>query len=140
MAKNKRAVQLQPPAIPVDQRYVRFSFEYLDLSHKRFRLEECSLEYLQALIREILKYQKFTVDKFIQADPREHRHPIYFPDTHEPDGFDVDPSSEELWTDTAWQFGLASGSHHKNGWRVHGFLAEETFYIVWLDPKHRLDT
>ena len=34
----------------------------------------------------------------------------------------------------AWQFALSSNEHG----RVHGFLIADTFYLVWLDPDHRL--
>lgn len=139
MPRRKQAAALKPPVVPVDQRLIRFSFEYLDLEHEKFPLEHCTCEYLHALLREILKYQQFTVDVFTQPDPREHRHPIYFPGTKVTEGFHVDPVSEDLWTDAAWQFGLASDGQNHNGWRVHGFLADEIFYLVWLDPNHVLD-
>jgi hypothetical protein len=34
----------------------------------------------------------------------------------------------------AWQFALSANEHG----RVHGFLAENTFYVRWLDPEHNL--
>ncbi|MDR3723485.1 MAG: hypothetical protein P4K83_03240 [Terracidiphilus sp.] len=140
MHKKKRATGVVvAPVVPIDQRKLRFSFEYLDLNHPRFQIEECDKEFYDALLREILKYQQYSVDMFTQSDPRERRHPIYFPGTHEPEGFNVDPNIEELWTDSAWQFGLSHPDKRQVGWRVHGFLAEETFYIVWLDPNHKLD-
>jgi len=140
MAKKKPAGTIQAPATPVDKRCVRFSFEFLDPDHPHFSLESCSKEFLVALLREILSYQDFTVDAFTQPDPKAHRHPIDFPSTSEPNGFtNVDPNREDLWTDSPWQFGLSDGKLARVAWRVHGFLSEETFYIVWLDPTHHLD-
>ncbi|WP_109485033.1 hypothetical protein [Occallatibacter savannae] len=142
MAKRKkRTGEVQPPVLPVDERRIRFSLEYLDLNHTRFPLEQCSKEFHDALLRKILEYQTFTVDQFTQSDPRAgiRRHPIYFPETQEPEGFNVDPTQVELWTDSAWQFGLPIPDGQDDLWRVHGFLAEETFYIVWLDPNHALN-
>jgi len=33
-----------------------------------------------------------------------------------------------------WQFQLSANEHG----RVHGILIDEVFYVVWLDPQHRL--
>jgi hypothetical protein len=129
MHKKKRTTgTFRAPVVPVDQRKICFSLEYLDLNHPRFKFEECTKEFYDALFREITTYQTYTVDMFTQPDPREHRHSIYFPGTHVPDGFNVDPNDEELWTDSAWQFALHHSQKQPVGWRVHGFLAEETFY------------
>ena len=59
----------------------------------------------------------------------------------EEDGFPgIDPALEDLWTDDAWQFALPGiRGEPSGGWRVHGFLSENVFHIVWLDPCHRLD-
>lgn len=140
MGNKKRPRAIRPPVVPVDERCVRFSFEYLDLDHRRFHLRHCSKPYLDALLKAILRYQTITVDAFTHFDRREHRHPISFSDTSEPNGFGkIDPQREELWTDAAWQFGLRDSANPNPGWRVHGFLSDETFYIVWLDPVHALD-
>jgi len=42
--------------------------------------------------------------------------------------------NEEQVVDTPYQFSLSSNEHG----RVHGFLIDEVFYIVWLDPDHQL--
>jgi hypothetical protein len=70
----------------------------------------------------------------------QNRHMITFKETTEPDGFrTIDPSDEELWTDTPWQFAVPGVRGEPSGvWRVHGFITEEMFHIVWLDPQHRL--
>ena len=71
----------------------------------------------------------------------EHRHVLYFKDTTEPDGFvGIDPSDEQLWTEAAWQFALPGvRGELSHGWRVHGFISDDMFHIVWLDPLHKLD-
>ncbi len=58
-------------------------------------------------------------------------HPIKWRDTSE-NGFGL-PNEEQL-VDTPYQFALSA---NENG-RVHGFLIDEVFYIVWLDPDHLL--
>jgi hypothetical protein len=61
--------------------------------------------------------------------------------TTEPNGFaEIEPAQEgALWTDTPWQFGLWGAEGTTAGaFRVHGFIVEAVFYIVWLDPLHKL--
>jgi hypothetical protein len=58
-------------------------------------------------------------------------HPIKWEDTSE-DGFGL-PNEEQL-VDTPYQFSLSSNEHG----RVHGFFIDQVFYIIWLDPNHRL--
>jgi len=142
MAKKKTKVagRVKPPAIPIDQRYLKFSLEYLRLGNPKFALGSCCAEFFAGLFREIVRYQRFTVDAFKEPSKADHRHYIYFPQTTEPDGFDgIDPNQdEEIWTDSAWQFGIP-GQVDESTWRAHGFINGEYFYIVWLDPLHDLD-
>ena len=140
MAKLGTAGIIKAPAVPIDQRHLKFSLEYLQPHHPIFHIGNCCNEFFAALFNEIARYQTFTVDAFKVASPDDHRHFIYFPETREPDGFqDIDPSQdEELWTDSAWQFALP-GQVDQSTWRVHGFIDGDHFYIVWLDPLHRLD-
>jgi hypothetical protein len=135
--------KIQKPTVKPDQKKVRFSFEHLQPDHPKFLLTECNEAYLQALLREILRYQNCTVDQFMDMPNEDRRHPISFRDcTTEPLGFpDIDPSEEDLWTDDPWQFGLPGVRGTPSfGWRVHGFIAGNIFYVVWLDPCHRLDS
>lgn len=131
---------IQQPVIKEDSQRVRFSLAYLEPDHAKFSLSACSREYFEALFRQILRYQAFSMDQFRDSMNADKRHPIYFKNTSEPDGFtNPDPSLEDLWTDDAWQFALPGerGTESKK-WRVHGFLADGIFYVVWLDPFHRL--
>jgi hypothetical protein len=136
--------KIKTPEVKPNQRKVRFSFECLQIDHPRFPIAECTREYYEALLREILRYQQYTVDQFsdIPNPNPERRHPIYFVDTEEKDGFPgIDPSMEDLWTDDPWQFALPGERGTPSfGWRVHGFISENVFHIVWLDPCHKLDS
>lgn len=83
-------------------------------------------------------YEAMAVDHFVQEDEKEKRHTIIWETTDEPDGFPlIDPI--DVGTDTAWQFCLYDerGKLHSS-WRIHGFLQNTTFYVVWLDPDHQL--
>ncbi|MBS4029933.1 MAG: hypothetical protein KGZ63_00685 [Clostridiales bacterium] len=42
--------------------------------------------------------------------------------------------SEEQIVDKPWQFGITGNEYG----RAHGFFVKNTFYIVWLDPDHKL--
>lgn len=58
-------------------------------------------------------------------------HPIDWSDTSE-SGFGI-PNEDDL-VDTPYQFSISSNKYG----RVHGFFIGEIFYIVWLDPDHKL--
>jgi hypothetical protein len=77
------------------------------------------------------------VGEFQDQNNKEHRHVIDFESTTEKDGFIAAPGMDpdQLAYLEAWQFGVCPGQD----WRVHGFIADDTFYVVWLDPLHRLN-
>jgi hypothetical protein len=139
MTKRRTAGKIKRPAVPLDQRHIKFCLGYLQPDHPKFPIDACCDQFFSALFKEIIRYQAFTVDAFKEPCSKEHRHPIYFPDTLEPAGFEgIDPSEdEEIWTDSAWQFALP-GQTNESTWRVYGFIDEDCFYIVWLDPLHAL--
>jgi hypothetical protein len=119
--------------------YLKFSLKYLDTGHSDFELAKCCREFLACLVTEIHRYSQFTVDQFKDNDPNDwHRHKINFQSSSRT-GFPQDPGTDELWTDEAWQFALSDDVRPpRAGWRVHGFVVGDVFYIVWLDPGHRL--
>jgi|ERR1700679_2985197 hypothetical protein len=133
---------IKAPIIKPNPKRVRFCFDYLQPDHPRFPITECPREFFDALLRDIVRYKDWTMDTFMDMDNQEHRHRLYFKDTAEPNGFaEIDPSDEELWTETAWQFALpGERGQPSGGWRVHGFIVDDMFHIVWLDPMHKLDS
>ena len=144
MVKKRKAKEptIRTPVIPADRRGLHFSFRYLQMDHPRFPIADCTAEFFCALFREIHRYQTFSVDQFKDPNPDEHRHPITWSETHEPKGFPhINPTRDETWTDDPWQFGLpcANKADPSRLWRVHGFITDGAFYIVWLDPLHKLD-
>lgn len=42
--------------------------------------------------------------------------------------------TEQLKQCEPWQFCLSANEHG----RVHGILIDEVFYVVWLDPGHKM--
>ncbi len=129
-------------APPEDERPLVFSFKFLDSDHDQYGLSRCCEEYMRLLVRTMYRYSGFTVGQFTLPDHQDdpHRHQIDFGSTVSPNGFDhLDPVSDDLWTDEAWQFSLSSDSNSPaRGYRVHGFIGENVFYIVWLDQEHAL--
>jgi hypothetical protein len=108
----------------------------LHADHPRFGVSDCSSEFLRGFLERLRIYSAGSVDEFLDQNNKEHRHSIDFEATSEKDGFMGAPGVDEdqLNYAQAWQFGVAA----KTDWRVHGFLIEDTFYVVWLDPRHRL--
>ena|ERR1700728_2548789 len=131
---GNRSHEIPMPVVPEDRRFLKFSFKYLDLNHEYFTLAECSREYLHALLTKLHDYSHWTVEGFMDQNNVDHRHLIDFPATHFPDGF-THITVEQLEYYEAWQFEVGPPGE---GWRVYGILLGETFFLIWLDMRHRL--
>ena len=124
-----------PKAQPIeDRRLVRFSFEYLDTDgNPKFRLDACSQEYLRSLLTALRGLSTRTPSDLLAEWVDSYRaHRIDFDETTEPDGFSQ--LGEQLARDEAWQF----SPDIQKEWRVHGLLIDDVFFVVWLDPSHKL--
>lgn len=116
-----------------DSQALRFSFKYLDFNNPKFHYDDCADGYLQKILVRLRDIGGYTIKRFRYeqtASLRNHR--ISWDRSSEPQGFSC--LNEELRQEESWQFGVTANEHG----RVHGFLIDETFYIVWLDPLHRL--
>ena len=134
MRKSKRPKRPRIPPVVVQPNAatLQFSFKHLDSTNPRFPLEACSAEFWMSLILEIHRYSQWTVDMFNDQNNDDHRHILVFEETSEPDGF-AQLDTEQLAYLEAWQF--AVGVQH---WRVMGFILDNIFYVIWLDPHHAL--
>lgn len=117
-----------------DFRHIRFSFKYLDLvTNDKFGLHQLQEETVEKLLNRMKAISAMTLREFRTCDKdRAYRiHDIKWERTTEENGFTC--LNEQLRDEEAWQFmlGLKKG-------RVHGLLIEETFFVVWLDPRHLL--
>lgn len=122
----------RPPHPTIDPSPVRFSFKYLDLRSEKFAFRYCETDFLESLLEEFRRLSACTVSEFCEWDNERHSHAIAFAETTEPDGF---PGlDDQLEPEVFWQFGLV----RKRPWRIHGFFIDSVFYVVWLDPDHRL--
>ena len=111
---------------------VSFSYKYFQSNHRKFSVASRKPEYLTALLERLRDISAWTAQELITNRSKTLRcHPISWNDTTET-CFSI--SGEEQLVDTPYQFSLSSNEHG----RVHGFFIEDVFYIVWLDPDHKL--
>lgn len=114
------------------RRGVSFSYKYFQRDHSKFSVASRKAEYLIALLDRLRDVSSLNAQELISNRSSALRcHSIKWSDTTESCfGF---PGEEQL-VDTPYQFSISSNQHG----RVHGFFIEEVFYIVWLDPEHKL--
>ncbi len=112
---------------------VVFSFKYLDLrNNEKFCVGDVQQNYLQKLLERLRDVCTFKTQEFLSNRSSALRcHPIDFADTTEPGGF---PLNDQLSQAPPHQFSVSANEHG----RVHGFLLQDTFYVVWIDPGHKL--
>ena len=111
---------------------ISFSLKYLQCSHAKFSFQNQNSQYLVVLLERLRDLSSLSVQEITSNRSSALRcHPIDWEDTTE-DGFGI-PGEEQL-VDTPYQFSLSANKHG----RVHGFFIDEVFYIVWLDPDHKL--
>lgn len=136
---NGAAQGIPEPHIPAGELPVKFSFKHLDLDHPKFHWSQCTPVYFQKLFETLRTFSTWNVEYFRDEYNEEHRHWIHFPDTSEPQGFQNIPNvdSEQFGYEYGYQFGV-NPEVPWNRWRAHGILIDDTFFLVWLDPEHRL--
>lgn len=135
--KRHNRIILDPHPKPETGR-LQFSFKHLDDKHSKFNIGNCSQEFLIALLLEVKNYSEYTVEQFEEENNKDHRHKNFWSDTSERKGFTH--LSVEIQNEYSWQFALRPQCYtgREDDWRVHGMLVGNVFYIVWLDPRHKL--
>src|SRR5580700_9918774 len=99
--------KIKKPVIKPNPKRVRFCFDHLQPDHQKFPITECPKEFFEGLLKAILHFGTWTIDHFMDMENDQNRHLITFKETTEHEGFrTIDPSDEELWTDTPWQFAI----------------------------------
>lgn len=114
---------------------VQFSFKYLQANHADYHSNGCQLAYFLSLIARLkdISCCQMSSLKSTKSNPTLRFHEINFgAENVSASGFGI-PNCEEF-DDFAWQFSISVNAHG----RVHGFVIEETFFVVWLDPDHKL--
>ncbi len=137
--KSKKKILVKP--VPTYRDRLQFSFRYLDRNHSKFPLKDCSQDFFIALLDKLKEYSEYTEVQFTDENHKERRHKNFWENTSEPDGFRH--LDEEVNAEYGWQFGLDSRDGQRfdrsKDWRVHGMLAENIFFVIWLDTNHKLE-
>lgn len=119
-------------ALPDD--LLKFSFKYIDLhQNPKFALSKCGDGYLDKFLLRLKDVSAFRISEVISNRSQALRcHVIVWSETSEPNGFIC--LNEQLRQMEARQFEITANEHG----RVHGFLLDDVFYVVWIDPEHLL--
>jgi hypothetical protein len=113
---------------------LRFSFKYLQTDHASFTVLDRDGEYFRVLLARLRELSSMQVTEFRSHHSKTLRiHRISFCDGRvSVRGFAIPGGAD--FDEEAWQFSLSANEHG----RVHGFLIDDTFYVRWLDPDHRM--
>lgn len=122
------------PRLPDDTENVRFSFAHLDFSNTKFQISRCDYTYFNSLLNRLKDISNMRMKDFRGKHLKSLKnHVIIWSETSEPEGFSS--LNEQLQDAPAFQFAVTANKHG----RVHGIILEAIFYVVWLDPEHKLN-
>lgn len=122
------------PVTSIKDECLRFRFDYFDAKHSHFDGSIFDNDWAKNLLNRLKAFQNVTVSQFkkcMQFRQSQYVHEINW-DEAKVNSFGI-RNGKEYDDDDAWQFGLS-----KTNGRIHGFFIGTLFYIVWLDPEHRL--
>lgn len=130
----KRSSANIPAAKQWADSHLRISFRHLDLlSNPKFSLVHCQNGYLEKFLGRLRDVCQLSVSDFRTNKSKSLRaHTIAWDETSEIEGFSC--LNPQLRDSEPWQFHITSNEHG----RVHGLLIDDTFYVVWIDPQHKL--
>lgn len=116
---------------------VKFSFKYFHTEHEKFYPNSSCKEndYFLQLINILKTICELKMNEFLNPNGKNRilrAHSHKWNNTSEPNGYSH--INEEVVGDTGYQFSVKTNKYG----RVHGFVIDTTFYIVWLDPHHKL--
>ncbi|EQB35055.1 hypothetical protein M948_18320 [Virgibacillus sp. CM-4] len=143
---NKKKLQQdkkeKPPIIPKEQldrikigqkQDIVFSWRFFDRYNKLFSMGNSKREWFIGLIDCLSNVSKMKVMEFRQQSKkrglRVHSHNW----KNATDKYNFTDEWFDQHSDDCLQFSISKA----NG-RVHGFLIDNVFYIIWLDPEHNL--
>lgn len=111
---------------------IKFSFKYLDLKNSKFSIDTKETKYFISKLQRFRDISGWKVKEFF-ANPNKtlRNHSINWSETTER-GFGI-PCVTQL-DDKACQFSISKGEHG----RIIGSILNNVFYVVWLDPDHKL--
>jgi len=112
---------------------IKFSFKYLDLN-KKFNINDCGTNYLLLFISRLSVISDMYAKKFkeCELDTLSNHRIDWDKPKYTENCFGIPEEEKKAYS--PFQFGL---DNNKYG-RIHGFIIDNIFYVVWIDPKHRL--
>jgi hypothetical protein len=120
-----------------EEKLIAFNFKYLcRKSNEKFNYEQCDSNYFFKLLERLKAISLMNIKDLrfiIQTNPdsiRFHRLEFRTDMRLKEKTFGLGDDKD----DEAYQFEISAKKHG----RIHGFLIENIFFIVWLDPKHEL--
>lgn len=115
------------------EREMKFSFKYSAIDHKKFSISNKKAKYFKKVIERLKNISSWTFTE-LKGDKGKTLRFNYldFSTSSEKSGFSHLNIQHE--TCKPYEFSISSNEHG----RVHGFVNENTFYIVWFDPDHKL--
>lgn len=133
--KNNKYKKAKEKVLSILDEKIAFSFKYLNFSNPKFTVSECGFNYFFNLIRRFKDLGNTDMSIFMEkyARPLRNHRIDWEGETVTEDGFGLNLKQDIL--DEPWQFSVSSNEHG----RVHGFIIQNIFYVVWLDPEHNLD-
>jgi hypothetical protein len=128
--KNFETVSKKKPDIKDD--YMLFSFKYFDRSNSKFSTDLCKKGYLERFLDRIQHISNMTDKEFLSDRSSLKAHGIDWNKSTE-SGFPVTVPSH-LHDYKLYQFGIDNKEHG----RVHGIIIDHLFFVIWIDPDHKL--
>lgn len=124
------------PELPPRIEGLQFSFKFLDLdSNDKFSVTDREAAYFVKLLERFKDVCGITHSDFIACRSSSLKsNKIDFSRSSEPKGFTCLNPQLRAYAAQAFEFEITRNEHG----RVHGFLRENVFYVIWLDPRHRL--
>ena len=111
-------------------KYLKFSFKFLDLNDELFRIDKCDSGWFIQLFERKKSYCLMTPTDIKMGGKNTRCHPITWANTEKPNGFEIPGLGDDI---NEYQLSVS-----KNKGRIIGFFVDETFYVVWFDPNHKL--
>lgn len=131
-AKNEPKTKLLHAEKDIHSSRISFSFHFLDTDHHKFNINGKQTNYFKKFIdrlKDISGIERRRLSDYSNKTLRFHS--IKWEDTTER-CFGI--PNEDTVVEEPMQFSLSANEHG----RVHGFFIGNVFYVVWLDPDHKL--
>lgn len=117
---------------PRDEK-IRFSFEFFDSSDSEMCPGSFPEGYVHKLMERLRHLSLWKLSEFQSTSSRSIRtHTHEWSNTARPDGYAH--LTEQHRDYPGWQFCLSANEYG----RVHGFMIDNIYYVIWLDVNHRL--